>query len=175
VVTAAAVLELARRRPRTLCAGRLVCIDGPAGSGKTTLAASLSAPTVHMDDLYEGWTGLQAGLETVARDIVAPVSRGETGRYRRYLWQLGRYDDQWVAVPPSELLVIEGCGSGAASYAANITVLVWVEAPYDVRLARGLARDGEEQRDHWLTWMREENELFAGERTRERADLILST
>ena len=39
-----------------LCgATRLVAIDGPSGSGKTTLArdvaAALSAPTVHMDDL----------------------------------------------------------------------------------------------------------------------------
>ncbi|MGO1280054.1 MAG: AAA family ATPase, partial [Cellulosimicrobium funkei] len=41
---------------------RLVVVDGPAGSGKTTLAAQLEAAlpaqVLHMDDLYEGWRGL---------------------------------------------------------------------------------------------------------------------
>ena len=57
------VLELARSRPPTLGDGRLVCVDGPAGSGKTTLADALrrrepTAVVVHMDDLFEGWDGL---------------------------------------------------------------------------------------------------------------------
>ena len=61
--------------PPTLGAGRLVCVDGPAGAGKTTLAAALdrafrdalrpSVPatvqTLHMDDVYEGWAGLTLG------------------------------------------------------------------------------------------------------------------
>ena len=38
----------------------VITIDGPAGSGKTTLAKELSSVldscyTIHMDDLYEGW------------------------------------------------------------------------------------------------------------------------
>ena len=38
----------------------VITIDGPAGSGKTTLAKELmssldSCYTIHMDDLYEGW------------------------------------------------------------------------------------------------------------------------
>ena len=37
------VLALAASRPPSLGAGRLVCVDGPAGSGKTTLAAALLA------------------------------------------------------------------------------------------------------------------------------------
>ena len=33
-------------------------------------------------------------------------------------------------------------------------VRVWVEAPYDVRLARGIERDGEEARETWVErWM----------------------
>ena len=32
-------------RPATLGAGRLVCVDGPAGSGKTTLGAALAERT----------------------------------------------------------------------------------------------------------------------------------
>ena len=42
-------------RPPTLGRGRLLCVDGPAGSGKTTLAdevrAITGAPVVHMDNL----------------------------------------------------------------------------------------------------------------------------
>ena len=42
----------------------LLAIDGPAGAGKTTLAAQLekefsatgSVRVVHLDDLYSGWT-----------------------------------------------------------------------------------------------------------------------
>ena len=36
------MLALAASRPPTLGAGRLVCVDGPAGSGKTTLARALA-------------------------------------------------------------------------------------------------------------------------------------
>ena len=42
----------------------LLAIDGPAGAGKTTLAAQLdkefaatgTVRVVHLDDLYSGWT-----------------------------------------------------------------------------------------------------------------------
>ena len=40
---AAEVLSLARSRPPTLGSGRLICVDGPAGSGKTTLAEEVAS------------------------------------------------------------------------------------------------------------------------------------
>ena len=43
VDTAGAVLDLARSRPTSLGSGRLVCVDGPAGSGKTTLADAIAS------------------------------------------------------------------------------------------------------------------------------------
>ncbi len=59
---AALVVQHALSRPPTLGAGRLVCVDGPAGSGKTSLADAVArrtaAQVVHMDDLYGGWDGL---------------------------------------------------------------------------------------------------------------------
>ena len=57
--------------PARLGPVRLVAIDGPAGSGKTTLAGALSdelvgrgakAAVLHLDDLYDGWTGLEGSL-----------------------------------------------------------------------------------------------------------------
>jgi uridine kinase len=41
-------------------------------------------------------------------------------------------------------------------------VRVWVDAPRDVRLARGIARDGEEARSRWEdVWMPQEDRYVA--------------
>ncbi|MGZ4427994.1 MAG: 4-amino-4-deoxy-L-arabinose transferase [Nocardioidaceae bacterium] len=173
---AAAILEWTLARPPTLGAGRLVCVDGPAGSGKTTLgdalAALAAAPLVHMDDVYEGWSGLAGALPVVASSIVAPLCRGLPGRYRRYDWHRGELAEEHV-VEPSDLLVIEGVGSGSLAIADAVTCLVWMSTPSDLRLSRGIARDGEEMRDHWLRWRADEDEVLARERTLERADVIV--
>ena len=166
----------------TLGTGRLVAIDGPAGSGKTTLAEAVflqattgggAARVVHLDDLYPGWGGLREGVRRLEEQLLRPHASGSAGRFRRWDWIAGREAD-WVVVPPVDLLVVEGCGSGASSYADLLTTLVWVEVPRTTRLARGLARDGEGLRDRWTAWMSDEAGLFADERTRERADLIVT-
>jgi uridine kinase len=56
-----------------------------------------------------------------------------------------------------------------------VAVRVWVEAATDVRMARGIDRDGEAFRPHWQRWAAQERELFGADRTRERADLIVRT
>ena len=166
------VLDLALSRPPTLGTGRLVCVDGPAGSGKTTLAeeiATLSgAPVVHMDDLYEGWDGLP-GVATQLESVLGPLSGDRAGSYRRWDWP-GNAWAETLLVPPSPLLVVEGVGSGSRRHAALITVLAWVEVPDDLRMARGLERGGVGVEENWQQWTVAEQELFGRERTRERAD-----
>ena len=169
------VVELVRSRPPTLGAGRLVCVDGPAGSGKTTLASRVAglsaAPVVHMDDLYDGWDGLpQVGGQLAT--LLEPLARGETGHYRRYDWHVGAFAET-VAVPPAPLLVLEGVGAGSAGWSHLVTALVWVEAPARLRLRRGLARDGADAEPHWRRWTLAEAAHFAADRTRDRADLLV--
>ena len=48
-----------------------------------------------------------------------------------------------------------------------------MEVAPDLRLARGLARDGEALRDEWLRWAEREQAHFAADRTRERADVLV--
>lgn len=169
------VLASARERPPTLGAGRLVCVDGPAGSGKTTLAdeiAALSgARVVHLDDLYEGWDGLP-GVAGQLDGLLGPLASGRPGIYRRWDW----HADAWaetVTVPPAPLLVLEGVGSGSPGHAGLVTVLVWVEVPAELRVTRGLERDGTAMAERWRQWAVDEREHFARERTRERADVRL--
>ncbi len=174
------VVRRTLERPATLGAGRLVCVDGPAGSGKTTLADAVveaarhhgSVALVHMDDVYEGWHGLAEAVIRVSRDVVDPLRQGRPGGYRRYDWHAGRLAEQHV-VAPVDLLVVEGVGSGGSAYVEAITTLVWVTAPRDLRLRRGLARDGESLRGEWLAWLAEEDVHLARERTRERADVLV--
>jgi uridine kinase len=174
---AEAVLAHADSHPARLGSGRLVCIDGPAGSGKTTLARQVAESTgalvVGMDDLYPGWEGLFE-VDDEVLGLLGPLNEGRTGWYRRFDWASGEYRERH-RVDPVPLLVLEGVGSGNRAWRDLITTLVWVEAPNEVRLARGLSRDGEEQRAHWLQWMADEERLFAQEQTRERADLVFDS
>jgi uridine kinase len=171
-----AVLELLQARPATLGDGRWLALDGPAGSGKTTLASAVAARVpgtrvVGMDDLFEGWSGLPR-IDAQLGDLLEPLALGRPGSYRRWDWLAGRYAET-VVVEPVPLLVLEGVGSGAGRFDHLRTVLGWVEAPYDLRLRRGLERDGDAFAPHWERWAADEQVLFTRERTRERADLLV--
>jgi cytidylate kinase len=52
-----------------------------------------------------------------------------------------------------------------------MSLLIWVEAPAAVRLARGLSRDGIEVEGHWRQWQQDELAVFAADDTRARAGL----
>ena len=182
--TPLSVVELALGRPPTLGAGRLVCVDGPAGSGKTTWAAGIAggfdrldhrgrAHVVHMDDLYAGWSGL-AEVDRQLAGLLLPLAEGRPGSYLRYDWLAERFT-KLVDVAPAPLLVLEGVGSGSSRFAELITALVWVEAPHEVRMRRGIDRDGEAFAPHWEQWARDEAELFDRERTRDRADVLVDS
>jgi len=156
----------------------LVAIDGPSGSGKTTLAAALGArtgaPVLHMDDIYPGWDGLAVAVGLVTTEVLEPLARGEQAAYRRWDWDQGRWGAA-VPVPTAATLILEGVGSSVLPAGAHAALSVWVDAPWDVRLARGLARDGEAYRPHWEHWAAQERALFAADGTRTRADLVIET
>jgi hypothetical protein len=66
-------------------------------------------------------------------------------------------------------------GVGVAARAARrfASLVVWVEAPWETRLARGIERDGEAMRAEWERWQDDEQPFLAGEGTREAADVVV--
>jgi uridine kinase len=164
--------------PARLGGVRLVCIDGPAGSGKTTLAERLAAvlgddaALVHLEDLYAGWT-LTGAVARLRAGVLRSLAEGHAGAFHRYDWAAQRFADVATVVPVRPVLVVEGCGSGPRSLDAWTTLRIWVEAPAAIRMARGLARDGAHLEPEWRRWQATEAAEFARERTRARADLRL--
>ena len=173
-----ALAERVRAAAPRLGRTRLVCIDGPAGSGKTTLAGRLGtalgpgATVLHMDDLYAGWT-LTGAFARLAAGVLAPLAEGRPGAFHRYDWIAARFEAAPTAVPVPEVLVVEGCGSSPRAVDPWAVLRVWVEAPRPVRLARGLARDGAALEAHWLRWQEMEAAVYAAEDARARADVLV--
>jgi uridine kinase len=178
-VTRQAYADLAEQiaaAPPRLGDTRLVCVDGPAGSGKTTFAERLTdalradAGLVHLEELYAGWT-MTGAVARLSAGVLRPLAEGRPGAHHRYDWAAGRFADGTVAVPVPGVLVVEGCGSSPRSLDPWTSLRVWVEAPAELRLSRGLARDGDDLAAHWRRWQESEARHFADEDTRARADL----
>lgn len=176
------LLDRVQAAPARLGRIRLISVDGPAGSGKSSLAARLAARAearglkvlvLHMDDLYDGWDGATRGFGLLRDHVLSRLAEGREGRYRRYDWKLGAYAERHVVPVSVDLLIVEGVTAADRGAEPWPSLRIWIETSNDVRLDRGIDRDGEALRDRWLDWMRWERDHFAAENTRERADVIV--
>jgi uridine kinase len=170
------MVESTQERSPSLGTTRLVLIDGPAGSGKTTLADRLAevlrAQVVHGDDIYEGWSGLHTMWPVLGGQILEPLARGTDASFRRWDWVRDERAES-IHIPKAEFLVIEGVGVAQRAARRFASLVVFVEAPAEVRLKRGVERDGNAMRADWVAWQRSEQELFAREGTRGAADVVV--
>lgn len=114
----------------------------------------------------------ECGKPHGGRDVIAPLARGLAGEYRRYDWDRAAFDGV-VQVPVAPVVIIEGCGAAPPAVDGVGALVVYASAPDEVRLARGLARDGEAMRAHWLGFMAQEREVEARNRTRARAAVVI--
>ena len=176
------LLDHVQAAPPRLGRTRLISIDGPAGSGKSTLAArfetratarGLHTAVIHMDDLYDGWTGAERGFALLRDHVLQRLSDGREGRYRRYDWHTAAYAEIHVVPVTVDLLIVEGVTSCDRDADRFQSLRVWIETTNEVRLDRGIERDGEALRDHWLDWMRWERDHFADQSTRDRAQVVV--
>jgi uridine kinase len=153
----------------------LVAVDGRGGAGKSTLAAwlgeRLEATVLHTDDFASG--GAKGWWwEPFREDVLAPLSRDEPGRCTMRDWNTGEPGDTRT-VPPGGVVILEGVSASRRELGDHWDVTVWVDCPADVRISRGLARDGEAALDDWMRWEAEEEAHFTDQRSFERAHFVV--
>ena len=161
---------------------RIVGIDGPSGSGKSYLASRLSglmrAPVIEIDD-FVAWDCFAGWWPRFEAQVLTPLLAGRDATYQARDWSdwYGSSLGEWKTQPWSPIVIFEGVTCTRRDAIGRISYAVWVEAPRELRLARGLARDGAlaGKEELWKRWMREEDEFFAADGTRDRADVIVDT
>jgi uridine kinase len=164
-------------------------MDGLGGSGKSTIARGLAAASdavqvIQMDDFYHPSSDRYAAsvaerpiaadfdLGRLRDEVLLPLRSGLAANYHRYDWKTDRVSSHGVAVT-QPLVVVEGVYSFSAALSALFDFSIWVECPRELRLRRGLARDGEAARSRWEhDWMPGEDQYIQRENPRDRVDLV---
>jgi uridine kinase len=161
-------------RIATLGASRdfvFVGIGGHGGAGKTSLARSIPGAEIVSTD--EFWNGTEFDLSRLRREVFDRLAVGEDARFASFDWvtqePLGER-----TVRPAGIVVVEGVCALHRLFRDDYDLRVWVEAPRDVRLARGVARDGEAARATWEEiWMPMEDRYVERDNPVAAADLIV--
>ena len=153
----------------------LVAVDGRSGSGKTTLAGDLAAclrgrglaaEVFHLEDLYQGWSGLaQAALvwQQLAEAVVSGRASSPDTAPRWFGWDwansqaTGPHPFTAAQQASGGVLIAEGVGALTGAH----DVGVFVELDTARRRQRALARDGETYRPYWDMWAAQEADLLA--------------
>jgi len=160
----------------------IITIDGVAGAGKTTLAQHMSdeykdrfsVTVIHMDDLYEGWSDpLGAALTTKLQAIVQAHLSQQPFTTTQFDWQ-HLLPGPSFTIDPSELLILEGVGSGQSAIREFVETKIWIDLEPIVGLRRVLARDGYEIEAQMVEFLEEQRNHFMEEGTRDAADFHLN-
>ncbi len=155
-----AALEAILARVRQLPADvpQLIALDGPCGSGKTTLADALAkhlnAPVVHMDDFCIPHAqktperlaipGGNADVARLTQEVLAPFLARAPIVYRRYLCHEDALSAP-VTLPPTSLLLLEGSYSLLPEIRQHVSLAIFLQISPALQQERLLQRVGSQR------------------------------
>jgi uridine kinase len=156
---------------------KIVVIDGPAGSGKTTLAKSLSGllencPIIHMDEIYEGWENALSPKtsQDLVEWIINPLLEDKSIEYLKYDWHLEQRIEK-VVINNSKVMIIEGVGASVSEISKHACLKLWIEVNEETGINRVLTRDGLQIQEQMKKWQSQESKFFIENNSKENSDI----
>lgn len=167
-----------------------IAIDGLGGSGKSTLADELSgyvnnAIIIRMDDFYKTKEmrnklnskediGGYFDWERLEKQILIPFAEDRSSKYQKYNWLNDKLCNSGN-IQKSKNIIVEGIYSNRTELSKYYNIKIWIECPEDIRLSRGIARDGKEMKEYWQNvWVIQEKRYYEEHKPYLRADIILN-
>lgn len=154
--------------------GGLIVIDGPAASGKSTMAGELShllgAEVVHMDDFFLppklrteqrlAEAGGNVHYERFKEEVLPGLIKGEAFEYRRFDCSIMDYAEK-IKMPASKWRIVEGSYSHHPYFGDYGDIRAFAVVDEDVQIARILSRNGEKMAQKFKKlWIPMENRYF---------------
>jgi uridine kinase len=91
-----------------------------------------------------------------------------------YDWHAGAFSPA-QELERSELLILEGVGSGQMAIRDSLSALIWIDIEDSQGLARILERDGKGIENQMKKWLATQEQHFRDEGTQNAADFVLTT
>tara|TARA_E500000178_G_scaffold268622_1_gene266277 strand:+ start:332 stop:901 length:570 start_codon:yes stop_codon:yes gene_type:complete len=156
---------------------RIVAIDGCGGAGKSTLALKLAnifgdCPVIHTDD-FASWDHPLDWYPRIIGQVLEPLRHNQVAHFQKFDWQAKQLG-QWETVNPCSVVILEGVSSSRSEFRPYLSFSIYIETDRDLRLKRGLERDGEAALPLWQQWMAEEDEYLLRDQPQEYTDVVIS-
>ncbi len=110
--------------------------------------------------------------ERLRDEVLAPLLHGEDARYRRYDWLTGRLGEELAEVPVAGVVVVEGVYVARPALRGYLDLIVAVDAPRELCIARQLER-GENEPAVLERWRAAEEWYLEHQDPRRVADLVI--
>jgi uridine kinase len=159
----------------------IIAVDGPGGSGKSFFVDHIDDyDVVHFDDFYLPVSdpeiiGSNFDWQRLQTEVLLPYKRNKKCNYQIYNWITNSLDSR-KKITGKKYLFIEDVTSGRLELRDYLNFIIFVDAPGEITLKRGIERDGEKIRDQWLNdWHPRENNYFESSlhRTKLISDLVI--
>ncbi|MBE7034762.1 MAG: hypothetical protein E7402_01380 [Ruminococcaceae bacterium] len=165
----------------------IIAIDGPCGSGKTTLSEKLSkelsCPVIHMDDFFLppsmrtekrlSTPGGNIDHERFLQEVLQPLC--QTGRcaFRPYLCQTQTMGEL-ITIEKAPVVIVEGSYAHHPALTAYYALRIFVDVDKTVQLQRIQKRNPDKWERFQTTWIPLENAYFERYDIRKKADIQIT-
>ncbi len=166
----------------------VLAVEGGSGSGKSTLsrllAEKLNCPLIHTDDFFLPpklrtpkrlcEIGGNIHYERLNKEVAEPLRQKKDITYRVFSCRTMDYT-KTVPLALPELLILEGVYSMHPAVRDVLSLCLYVEADFDVRIRRIEGRSGKEKLPRFLNeWIPMENRYFDYYKIKEHCDFVIT-